>query len=147
MFWFVYLSLCSASKTASLPTAQGREGSLAAPSTGESGTLRVTTKRRRSRGKVDKDWEGWLMAVMSPACLLTPQCPRLLAALRDLDKGSAKGLGGGSGVGPKLFQLRCELPRSRACGICLSAPTWHHVFHRADTPYVVFAGKKEMKPR
>lgn len=116
-------------KTASLPTAQGREGSLVAPSPGEPGTLGVTKKRRWSSEKVDKDQKEWLMAVMSPAQSPTAQSSGVLAAL-------------GVPAGPELFLLRCELPRSGACGICLSAPTWHHAFHRAPTHWCLLEKKK-----
>lgn len=105
---------------------------------GSLGTLRATTKRGWSRGKgghrPGRTANGCHVLRLPTAHPLptSPQLPGLIAALGNLGEESTQGLGGGSGACPALFLLK--LPRSWACGICRSAPTWHCAFHRADTP-------------
>lgn len=122
---FLRVHPVSASEDSFPPYRPGQGGLLSCSKPREPGTLGVTKKRRWSSGKVDKDHKERLMAVMSPAQSPTAQSSGVLAAL-------------GVPAAPELFLLR----RSRACGICLSAPTWHHAFHRAPTHWCSLEKKK-----
>lgn len=98
----------SASEDSFPPYHPGQGGPLSSSKAGESGHTQghheegVEQRERWTKTRKDSSWLACPLPVPKPPPP-APQWPGLLAALGNLGKGSAQGLGGGSGAGPELF--------------------------------------------